>query len=116
MEQRFLFGLLMWGEGSLTPNYILFCALGSLGALQVVAGTYARRDLSPLPPRAAQIFGAALTVFAFVWFFTSQPDLFIPGLAGGEFIAYAFFGFVCAYIMARVTAALGNSIARMRTR
>ena len=116
MEQRFLFGLLMWGEGNLTPNYIFFCALGSLGALQVVAGTYARRDLSPLPPRAAQIFGVALTAFAFVWFFTIQPDLFIPGLAGGEFIAYALLGFIAAYITARITAALGGRIAHTRTR
>jgi hypothetical protein len=108
MEQRFLFGLLMWGEGNLTPNYILFCALGSFGALQFVAGTYARRDLTPFRPPLAQVVGAALVVFAFVWFFAVQPDLFIPGLAGGEFVVYSGIGFLGAYGFARFVAWLAN--------
>lgn len=101
MEQRFLFGLLMLGEDNLALYYLLFCAVGFLGAIQFVAGTYARRDLTPLPPRAAQIAGAALVIFAFLWFFSVRADLFIPGLAGGEFVAYALAGFVCAYLVTR---------------
>ncbi len=106
MEQRFFFGLLMLGEGNLALNYILFCVFGFLGAIQFVAGKYARRDLTPLPPRYAQIAGALIFVFAFVWFFAVQPDLFIPGLAGGEFVAYAFVAFVCAFLLSRLSARL----------
>lgn len=111
MEQRFFFGLLMWGEGNLTPNYILFCVLGSLGSLQVVAGTYARHDLTPFSPRVAQGIGVLLEIFAFIWFFRIQPDLFIPGLAGGEFVVYSFGGFVGAFVFARATAFLGARVA-----
>lgn len=110
VEQRFFFGLLMWGEGNLTPNYILFCFIGSLGALQFVAGKYARRDLTPLPPRAAQMVGVLLVACAFVWFFSVQPDLFIPGLAGGEFLVYSFVGFIAAFFMARAVAWFGAKI------
>src|SRR5581483_7084097 len=109
MEQRYLFGLLMWGEGSLTPNYILFCLIGSLGTLQFVAGTYARRDLTFLPRRAAQSLGILLVVFAFAWFFTVQPDLYIPGLAGGEFVVYALIGFIGAYLISRSATAVMRS-------
>jgi hypothetical protein len=104
MEQRFLFGLLMWGDGNLTPNYLLFCFLGSLGALQFVAGKYTRRDLTPFPSRFAQVGGVILVILAFMWFFTTQPDLFIPGLAGGEFIVYSSVAFVGAFLVSRVMA------------
>lgn len=92
----------MWGEGNLTPNYILFCACGSFGALQFVAGKYARRDLTPFAPRLAQLVGAVFVIFAFAWFFRIQPDLFIPGLAGGEFVVYSFVGFVIAFLISRL--------------
>jgi len=104
MEQRFLFGWLMWGEGNLTPNYLLFCFIGSLGALQFVAGKYARRDLTPLPPRVAQVLGVILVVGAFVWFFNVEPGLFIPGLAGGELLVFSALGFILALVVVRVVA------------
>lgn len=91
----------MLGEDNLALYYILFCIIGSLGTLQFVAGKYARRDLTPFSPRVAQIIGATLVVFAFVWFFSVRADLFIPGLAGGEFVAYAFLAFAAAYFMTR---------------
>lgn len=94
----------MLGEGNLALNYTLFCAFGSFGALQCAAGKYSRRDLTPLPKRGAQFFGIVFVAFAFVWFFTVQPDLFIPGLAGGEFVVYSFVGFVLAYTTTRVLA------------
>lgn len=101
MEQRFFFDLLMLGEDYLALYYLAFCFIGSFGALQFVAGKYARRDLTPLPARFAQIIGVGLVVFAFVWFFNTRADLFIPGLAGGEFVVYALGGFLAAFVVAR---------------
>lgn len=101
MEQRFLFGLLMLGENYLALYYLVFCFIGSFGALQFVAAKYARRDLTPLPAPFAQIVGVVLVVLAFVWFFNARADLFIPGLAGGEFVVYAFSGFLGAFVVAR---------------
>lgn len=101
MEQRFLFGLLMLGEGNLTPNYLFFCFLASLGVLQFVAGKYVRRELMLLPPRAAQSIGAVLLVAAFVWFFLAEPDIFIPGLAGGELLTFSIAAFVSALLVTR---------------
>lgn len=101
MEQRFFFDLLMLGEDYLALYYLGFCFIGSCGALQFVAGKYARRDLTPFSTRVAQSIGAALVVLAFVWFFRVRADLFIPGLAGGEFVAYAFIAFAAAYLTTR---------------
>lgn len=101
MEQRFFFGLLMLGENYLALYYLVFCFSGSFGALQFVAGKYARRDLTPLPAPFAQTIGVGLVVFAFVWFFNARADLFIPGLAGGEFVVYAFVGFLAAFGVTR---------------
>ena len=97
MEHRFLFGLLMLGENYLAVYYVAFCFVGSLGALQFVAGKYARRDLTPFSARLAQGLGVALVALAFVWFFSARADLFIPGLAGGEFVVYAVAAFVAAF-------------------
>lgn len=112
MEQRFFFGLLMLGEANLSLDYILFCGIGSFGALQFVAGKYERTDLTCLPSRAAQIFGALLVVFSFVWFFTVREDLFIPGLAGGEFLIYALVAFLGSYILARLLGIVSLRFAR----
>src|SRR5690348_10577234 len=106
MEQRFLFGLLMLGEGNLTPNYLFFCFLASLGVLQFVAGKYARRDLMLLPPRAAQVVGVILVVGAFVWFFLAEPGIFIPGLAGGELLTFSLASFLAALLITRLVAAV----------
>lgn len=114
MEQRFLFGLLMIGEGSLALNYLLFCILGSLGALQFVAGRYDRRMLTFLPPRVAQVAGVGLVVLAYVWFWSAQPDLYIPGLAGGEFLVFAFLAFCAALLLTRVVTALAQRLSAAR--
>jgi len=106
MEQRFLFGLLMLGEGNLTPNYLFFCFVASLGVLQFVAGKYARRDLMLLPPRAAQVVGVGLVVGAFVWFFLAEPGIFIPGLAGGELLTFSLASFLAALLITRLVAAM----------
>lgn len=106
----------MWGEGNLTPNYILFCIFGAFGALQFVAGKYARYDLTPFPSPLGQWVGIAFLVFAFVWFFTIQPDLFIPGLAGGEFVVYSLAGFSIAYVISRFSAWLAMRVAAGRAR
>jgi len=96
MENRIFFGLLMLGEGMLAPNYIIFCFIGSLGVIQVVAARYGLRGMMLLPAAPSQWLGLALVVLAYLWFFTVQPDLFIPGLAGGELSTFAILGFVLA--------------------
>jgi hypothetical protein len=108
VEQRFFFGLLMWGEGTITPHYLIFCFLGSLGALQFVAGKYRRRDLTPFPFHFARWGGAALVGLAFLWFFTVEPDIYIPGLAGGEFVVFALSGFASAVLSCKGAAALAR--------
>lgn len=93
MDNKILFGLLNLGEGILALNYLIFCSLASLGVIQFVAG---RRDLGGLmilPAKVSQFGGIALIAFAYLWFFTSQPDLFIPGLAGGELSTLSILGF-----------------------
>ena len=92
----------MLGENYLALYYFVFCFVGSLGALQLVAGKYARRDLTPFPARVAQCIGVGLVGSAFVWFFNARADLYIPGLAGGEFVTYAFAAFVAAFLLTRV--------------
>lgn len=112
MEQRFFFGWLMLGENYLALYYLFFCFGGSFGALQFVAGKYARRDLTPLPPSLAQPIGILLTLGAFIWFFHARADLFIPGLAGGEFVTYALVGFFAAFLTARALTWLTTSAIR----
>lgn len=104
----------MLGEDNLALYYLVFCAVGFLGAIQFVAGTYARRELTPLPARAAQFAGVTLVLFSFVWFFSARADLFIPGLAGGEFVACALAGFVGAYLVTRAIVWAAERLMQLR--
>lgn len=96
MENRTFFGLIMLGEGLLAPNYFVFCFIASLGVLQFVAARYGLRGMMLLPRRASTWVGLAIILFAYVWFFAVQPDLYIPGLAGGELSTFAVVAFTLA--------------------
>lgn len=93
MDNKILFGLLNLGEGILALNYLIFCALAGLGVIQFAAGRENLRGLMILPSKLNQWVGVALVAFAYLWFFTNQPDLFIPGLAGGELSTLSILGF-----------------------
>lgn len=100
MENRILFGLLMLGEGDLARNYILFCLVASFGVLQFVAGRYGWRGMMLLSAHLSRQLGLALMALAYLWFFAIQPDLFIPGLAGGELLTFSLLAFMLAFLLA----------------
>ncbi len=103
-------GILNFGEGLLGLNYLIFCTAASLGALQLVA-THARLvGLMFLPVLATRWLGAILVVGAFAWFFMVQPDLFIPGLAGGEFFTLFVVGFGGALVILLGLSVLANRV------
>jgi hypothetical protein len=112
MDDRILFGLLMVGEGNLALNYTLFCFLSGLGAVQYVAARYSLRGLLLFTPRTSRPLGLAVVAGAYVWFFNIQPDLFIPGLAGGELLCFAMAGFGLALALALVFGVISRRPAR----
>ncbi|MGE5141231.1 MAG: hypothetical protein ACM3JD_17320, partial [Rudaea sp.] len=89
-------GILYFGEGTLAIGYLLFCALASLGILQIVASRTRLVGLSIVPPPFTGWLGAVIVALAYGGFFYLQPDLFIPGLAGGELFILCLAGFVIA--------------------
>ncbi len=105
-------GILNFGDGLLWLTYWIFCIVGALGVLQIAAARARLIGLLLLPPQPSQWLGAALVAGAFVGFFTIQPDLFIPGLAGGEFFVEFFLGFGLAVLIALGLGILSNRIAR----
>lgn len=115
MENRVFFGLIMLGEGLLALNYIIFCFIASLGVLQFVAARYGLRGMLLLPQRASTWAGLALILFAYVWFFAVQPDLYIPGLAGGELSTFAVFAFLLALVASFVLGYISHRVLK-RTR
>lgn len=97
-----LFGLLNFPEGSLAANYLIFCTVASLGAIQFAAARARLIGLLLVPPHVSAWLGLILVGGAYAWFFTVQPDLFIPGLAGGEFFAEFSTGFGLAVAVSLV--------------
>jgi hypothetical protein len=93
-------GILNFGEGLLWLNYLIFCAVAAWGLLQIAAAHARLIGLMLVPSEAGKWLGAAVTAGAYAWFFTIQPDLFIPGLAGGEFFVLFFLGFGIALAIA----------------
>jgi hypothetical protein len=92
-------GILNFGEGWLAVNYLIFTTVASLGALQWVAGRGRLVGLLLVPAKASMWLGVAMVSGAYVWFFTIQPDLLIPGLAGGELFTLFLTGFVLALLI-----------------
>ncbi len=103
-------GILNFGEGLLGLNYLIFCTMASLGALQLVAAHARLVGLMFLPVPATRWLGAILVVGAFTWFFMVQPDLFIPGLAGGEFFTLFVVGFGGALVILLGLSVLANRV------
>ena len=79
-----LFDLLHFGSGYQAVHYFLFCFMAIIGTLQGVAIRYNRRDLIWIEERGGYVFGVLTVSASFLWFFLTDEEIFIPGLAGGE--------------------------------
>jgi len=99
------FDLLHLGDGKQALNYFFLCFFAILGALQLVAAKYHRRDL--LWTNSA--IGAFLIVASFMWFFVTDQEIFIPGLAGGELFTIFIVAFILATPITRALAWLVQS-------
>lgn len=107
-----LFDLLHFGDGPQAINYFIFCFGAILGTIQTVAVRYTRRDLIWLDGQAGYWLGAILVGTSFIWFFVTDQEIFIPGLAGGELFTI----FVAAFIVAvPVTRIVAFASARIKT-
>ncbi|MBI5304839.1 MAG: hypothetical protein HY868_22075 [Chloroflexi bacterium] len=110
-EKTFFLDLLHFGTGTQAINYFVFCFFAILGVIQGVAAHYQRRDLMWLDINLGYALGAAMIVCGFGWFFTTDQEIFIPALAGGEFFAL----FVGAVILAvPTTRVVAFALARLR--
>ena len=88
--------LLHFGAGTQAVNYFVFCLAAILGTIQGVAVRYGRSDLIWLEDRAGYAMSALTVIGSFVWFFMTDREIFIPGLAGGELFTL----FVAAVLVA----------------
>jgi hypothetical protein len=102
--------ILNFGDGLLALNYLIFAAVASLGTLQFVASRARLIGLMLFSPQVSKWVGIALVGGAYVWFFASQPDLFIPGLAGGEFFTLFIVGFGLGLLAAIALGILANRV------
>ena len=106
-----LFDLLHFGDGPQAIHYFFFCFVAILGIIQGVASRYARRDLLWIEAKVGYGLCALLVAGSFVWFFVTDEEIFIPGLAGGELFTI----FVAAFIAAvPVTRIVAFALARVR--
>lgn len=106
-----LFDLLHFGDGPQAVHYFFLCLVAILGIIQGVAARYARRDLIWMEGQVGYGLCALLVAGSFVWFFVTDEDIFIPGLAGGELFSI----FVAAFIAAvPVTRIVAFALARVR--
>jgi len=123
-----MFGLLHFGDGPQAINYFILCLVALLGTLQFVAIRYRRRDLIWLDGQPGIFLSMLLIAGSFIWFFVTDQEIFIPGLAGGELftlfaialILAAPITRVVAFALARVsvqdTSRLGNLLRRNASR
>ena len=96
--------LLHFGAGPQAVNYFVFCLAAILGTIQGVAVRYGRSDLVWLEERAGYAWSALLVAGSFVWFFLTDQEIFIPGLAGGELFTLFIAALVVAIPMTRFIA------------
>ncbi len=108
-------GILNFGEGSLPLNYLIFCCIASLGAIQIAAAQARLVGLLLLPIRYSRMLGVVLIVGSYIWFFAIQPDLFIPGLAGGELFTLFFIGFGIGVLLSLGFGIISNRMFARRT-
>ena len=90
------FDLLHFGDGPQGVNYFIFCFFAICGTIQWVALRYNRHDLIWLDGQVGYAVSAAFIAGSFVWFFITDQEIFIPGLAGGELFTV----FIVAFILA----------------
>ena len=106
------FDLLHFGSGAQAVNYFILCFVGILGTIQGVATRYNRRDLLCLEGNPGYTLSAVMVAGSFVWFFLTDAEAFIPGLAGGEFFTL----FVVALVLAvPTTRVIAFAFARIRS-
>lgn len=90
------FDLLHFGSAQQAIDYFLFCFAAILGTIQGVAVRNSRLDLLWFHGRLGYAFSPLTVAGSFIWFFLSDREIFIPGLAGGELFTL----FVAAFIVA----------------
>lgn len=98
------FDLLHFESGAQAIHYFILCFISILGTIQVVAAHYNHPDLPWFEKRAAYAFGGLAIASSFAWFFLTDEELFIPGLAGGELSSIFFAAFVVAVPATRIIA------------
>lgn len=105
------FNLLHFGDGPQAINYFIFCLVAILGMIQAVAAHYTRRDLLWFDGTIGYVLGGLAIVGGFIWFFITDQEIFIPGLAGGELFTI----FVAAFVLAvPITRIIAFALARVR--
>ncbi len=102
--------MLFWLYPTLTQNYFILCFVTCLGTLQWVAACQHKPALSLLGRRGlgwhGLVLGYVLIGGGFGWYFALTPNLFKPGLAGGELSTLFGAGGLCALLVARLASAL----------
>ncbi len=101
-----LFNLLNFGSGTQAVHYFVFCLVAIIGTLQGVAARYGRRELVWLDGRPGLLLGGVIVAASFIWFFVTDEEIFIPGLAGGELFAVFIAAFFVAVPITRLISAL----------
>jgi hypothetical protein len=104
IEATMFFNLLHFGSGPQAVNYFILCLAAILGTIQGVAVRYNRSDLVWLDGRRGYVFSALTVTSGFVWFFLTDRQIFIPGLAGGELFTLFIAAFVVAVPVTRMVA------------
>jgi len=105
--------LLHFGDGPQAINYFIFCLVAILGTIQAVAARYARRDLLWFDGPIGYALGGVMIIGGFVWFFMTDQEIFIPGLAGGELFTIFVAAFIIAVPITRLIA-FAFAFARLR--
>ena len=96
--------LLHFGAGTQAVNYFVFCLAAILGTIQGVAVLYRRSDLVWLEDRGGYAFSALTVAGSFMWFFMTDQEIFIPGLAGGELFTLFATALIVAIPLTRMVA------------
>jgi hypothetical protein len=73
---------LHFGTGPLALHYFAFCLATAFGTLQLVAARYRHTSLQWGAGRVHQALMGALIAGGYIWFFTAEREIYIPGLAG----------------------------------
>ena len=107
--------LLHFGSGPQAVNYFVFCLAAILGTIQGVAVRYNRSDLLWLERRGGYVFSALTVAGSLVWFFLTDQEIFIPGLAGGELFTLFVAAFVIAIPVTRIVAFIATRMRALAT-